>query len=601
LQERPIPPILLRMILTSLPPAPSRRRAAVATAMMASAALLGGCDRSGSTGPDEDPVAGCTPANTVRLEVGESEYRAGPQARTLCIAGDVSGEYVLVTMVLSDQPGSTAPLTLVAEGTTLSMGAPQPVRGFPMPPVAGSSHALSGPERDEAFDRALRAREQRELTPLLRGGSPEAGAQEMVTAEDTVAPSPPQVGDLITLNAQARNACASPINRTGQVMAVSDGAIVLADTARPPGGFTQAQFEHFAVAFDTLVAPVIERHFGQPTDLDGREGVILFFTPEVNRLTEAGSERFVGGFFYSRDLFFRTATPRLQACATSNEAEVLYLMVPDPQGTINGNARSVDFVNRTSLSVIGHEMQHLVNAARRLHVLQLASPFEDVWLNEGLSHLTEEILFFEATGLPRRSNLTLQRLQQGGPPVIGAVNAYHVSNLNRFVRFLEEPEIHSVYDSVDNLEGRGAAQQFLRYASDRLPQDDAAFLRAVTDAPQVGWSNLAARLGGEQTLRRWLADWAVAIYADDRVPGLAPEHRLQSWSHPSIFAGLQIETYPIRTRPLTPAQPIDLMLRAGGAVYARFAVAAPGTARVVVSSGTGPLPAELRLTLLRTR
>jgi hypothetical protein len=594
------------MNLPILPHARAIRRPVLATVLLAGPFLLSGCDGSGSTGPGEEPVPECSPANTIRLGVGESEVRAGSQARTLCIAGDASGDYVLVSLVLLSEPGSTTPLTLVAEGTSGNVGAPNPVHGL-------TPHAHLGPggffledryraghARDEAFDRELRERERRELTPLLRGGGPDVGGSEE-NAAARVARVPPAVGDLITLNAQARTACSDPRERTGRVMAVSNGAIVLADTARPAGGFTQQQFEHFAVAYDTLVAPVIERHFGQPTDLDGREGVILFFTPEVNRLTAAGSERFVGGFFYSRDLFFRTQTPRLQACPTSNEAEVLYLMVPDPQGTINGNARSVDFVNRIALSTIGHELQHLVNAGRRLHVLQLASPFEEVWLNEGLSHLAEEILFFEATGLPRRSNLTLQQLQQGGPSVINAVNAYHVSNLLRFARFLEQPETHSVYDSVDNLEGRGAAQQFLRYAADRLPQDDAAFLRAVTDAPQVGWANLAARVGGEDTLRRWIADWAVAIYADDRVPGLAPEHRLRSWSHPSIFAGLQIDPYPIRTRPLTPAQPVDLSLRSGGALYARFSVTAPGTARILISSGNGPLPASTRVTLLRTR
>lgn len=572
--------------------------------------VLQGCDGSGSTGPGEEPVADCTPSNTITLGVGQGEFRSGAQARTLCISGEESGDYVLVSMVLSSEPGSTTPLTLVAEGTGGNIGAPQPVIVPMQAPSGGEHHVGHGApvlggfdaearlQRDVDFDHRLRERERRELTPLLRGAGP---APSDSPAAAAVARTPPQVGDLITLNAQARNACSDPIQRTGQVMAISNGAIVLADTARPAGGFTSQQFQHFAVAFDTLVTPVIERNFGQPTDLDGRGGVILFFTPEVNRLTAAGSDRFVGGFFYSRDLFFRTATPRLQACPTSNEAEVLYLMVPDPQGTINNNARSVDFVNRIALSTIGHEMQHLVNAARRIHVLQLASPFEDVWLNEGLSHLAEELLFFEATGLPRRDNLSLSRLQQGGTPVINAVNAYHVSNLLRFVRFLEQPENHSVYDSIDNLEGRGAAQQFLRYAADRVPQDEAAFLRAITDAPQVGWSNLAARVGGEETLRRWLADWAVAIYADDRVPGLAPEHRLQSWSHPSLFAGIQVTAYPVRTRALTPAQPIDLSLRSGGAVYARFSVAAPGTARIVVSSGSGPLPASLRLTLLRTR
>jgi hypothetical protein len=559
--------------------------------------LVAGCDGS-STGPDDDPVLDCTPSNTLALAVGGSVYRAGRDARTLCIGGEPGAEYVLVPVPLKPEPGGSVPLSLVAEGTIGSTTTPQPSpSGAPArfgTLVGADPGEFESAIRDHAFDHALRERERRELLPLVRP----AGAAAPPTHP---AAAPPVVGQLLTLNAQSRNACTNPVERTGEVMAISGGAIVVADTARPAGGFTQAQFEHFAAAFDTLVAPVVEHHFGSPTDLDANGGVILFFTPEVNRLTESGSERYVAGFFFSRDLFPRTATARLQACATSNVGEILYLMAPDPLGSVNGNRRSVEFVNRVALGAIGHEYQHLVNGARRIHVLELAQPFEDVWLNEGLSHTAEELLFFEASGLPTRANLDLADLQQAGPRAVEAANAFHVPNLQRFIRFLERSEMHAVYDSSDTLEGRGASQQFLRYAADRLPQGDAAFLRALTDAPETGLANLAGRLGGEANLRRWLADWAVAIYADDRVPGLAPQHRLQSWSHPTIFEGLQVTSYPARTRFLSPTQPIDLTMRAGGILFARFTVPGPDPARILVSSGAGPLPDYLALTLLRTR
>jgi hypothetical protein len=39
-----------------------------------------------------------------------------------------------------------------------------------------------------------------------------------------------------------------------------------------------------------------------------------------------------------------------------------------------------------------------------------------VWLNEGLSHIAEELLFFEVSGLQRRANITgrCSRLDPGG-------------------------------------------------------------------------------------------------------------------------------------------------------------------------------------------
>jgi hypothetical protein len=603
--------------MPSFPCPPSTRltiRPAPGPVLLASLLFgVAACDRS----PSEaglDPILDCMPSNTMSLSVGESVRRSGSQARTLCIGGAEGAEYVLVPHNLSSVPGSSTPLVLDAEGTSPAIGPPSPswnpfaeARGVHEIHGPPDVQGIDGPAdlRDHEFDRTMRARERRQLIPLVGPGGRDATPSAMVLS-DVPPPLPgtlPAVGSLLTVNAQAREACSNAIARTGEVMAVSQGAIVLADTARPANGFTQSDFQHFAVAYDTLVTRVVYRNFGQPTDLDDNNRVVLFFTPEVNRLTTAGSERFVGGFFYSRDLFPRTSTPRLQACPTSNVGEVLYLMVPDPAGTINSNVRTVDFVRRTAVATIAHELQHLVNAARRIHILQLSGPqiFEEVWLNEGLSHMAEELLFFEVSGLSPRSNLRLQDVQAAGSVAINAINAYHVSNILRYRRFLEQPETHSPYDSVDNLEARGAAQQLLRYAADRNPGSDEAFFRALVDGPAVGWSNLAARVGGEPTLRHWIADWSVANYADSRVPGIAQPYRLQSWSHPSLFQALQSTTFPIRTRSLVPSTPISIDLKAGGAAYARFSVAGPSVARVTVTAGTGPLPSTLELTLLRTR
>jgi hypothetical protein len=571
--------------------------------VMALGLLATGCDRSPSD-PGLDPILDCTPASTVTLGVGDAERRVGRDARTFCVGGPAGAEYVLVSTYLAPEPGGSTPLVLEAEGTAPAVGPlPAPLAAAEMGAIRlGVAENEAGHlERDAVFDHDLRVREERALRPRIREGTPSGWNAAAGIAR---APAPvPAPGTILQLNAQASSACSNALPRGGEVMAVSDGAIVVADTARPSGGFSTSDFQGFAAAFDTLVAPLVRRNFGEETDLDGNGRVILFFTPEVNRLTEAASERFVGGFFFSRDLFPRVSTPRLQACATSNEAEILYLMVPDPTGTVNQNARSVDFVRRLALSTIGHEFQHLVNAARRIHVLRLPAGqvFEDVWLNEGLSHAAEELLFFRSSGLTPRSNLGLSEIQGGGARVVNAINAYHVANLQRYRRFLEAPETHSAYDSVDNLEARGAAQNFLRYAADRVPQGEEAFFRALVDGPQVGWENLATRLGGGTLLRRWYADWTVANFADDRVAGIETAFRHRSWSHPSLFAGLNVSTYPLRTRLLTPQNPVSVQLRAGGAVYGRFTVPGPDVARITTSTGGGALPAELHLTLLRTR
>jgi hypothetical protein len=206
------------------------------------------------------------------------------------------------------------------------------------------------------------------------------------------------VGDLVRLNARTSAACdtATAEFRTGRVMVVSERAIVVADTGNPAGGFSEAEYAGVAAAFDTLVYPVDVRHFGEPTDLDGNGRAIIFYTRAVNALTPPNAGFVIGGFFWNRDLFPRTGA---DACPGSNDGELFYMLAPDPAGTINGNRRSKDSVLSSTVSVIAHEFQHLINASRRLYVAKTANYDEVTWLNEGMSHVAEELSFYQAAGL----------------------------------------------------------------------------------------------------------------------------------------------------------------------------------------------------------
>lgn len=576
--------------------------------------LLAGCEGSSSTTLGPDPVGRCTEDQSVVLAPGQDLRVSGRSARTLCLGGTPGADYLLVPQFLSSERGARIDVVLEGEGTAAPLAAVRvdegSERSLATPPGKGPQPIilpLTGeprPDPTERFHTALRIREQRTLGPRIR---PEAPGEPPSVAGAALGPAssgvPPTVGTLLELNTQAQEACTNARMRTGEVMAVSESAIVVADTARPLGGFTPADFQHLAAVYDTLVAPVVHRHFGTPTDLDGNGRVILFFTPEVNRLTPAGSTRSVGGFFFARDLFPRTSTPRLQACATSNVAEVLYLLVPDPAGSINGNIRERGAVLRTTPATLGHELQHLVNAARRIHTLALPAnqAFEEVWLNEGLSHAAEELLFFEASGLSAGQNVDLPALQQAGNRAIDAVNTFHVANLQRLRLFLLRPETHSPMDSVDNLEARGAAQNLLRYVADRRGGEDAVLYRSLVDGPQVGWANLSARVGGDPVLRQWLADWGVALYADERVEGAGGNFQLRSWNHPSLFAALRLESFPHRTRPLVSGTPQSFTLHAGGTAWVRFRTTEPTPTRIIVTAGPGAIPNEFHVTLLRIR
>jgi hypothetical protein len=329
------------------------------------------------------------------------------------------------------------------------------------------------------------------------------------------------VGDFVRLNTRTDAACDTVSNRfrTGRVVAVSQRAIVVADTLNPAGGFSTTEYERVAAAFDTLVYPVDVRNFGEPTDLDGNSRAIIFYTSAVNELTPANAGFVIGGFFWNRDLFPRAKSSR--SCAGSNDGELFYMLAPDPGGTINGNVRTKDAVLGSTVSVIAHEFQHLINASRRLYVAKTANYDEVTWLNEGMSHVAEELSFYQAAGLSPagqpgqspRARLTTAALR-ARPGALVALNAFNAQNLARFGRYLRAAADSSPYANNDALATRGAAWAFLRYAADRAGRPDSVFLRRLVSNSQLGYDNLAAATGAGAALPDWFRDWAVANYAD---------------------------------------------------------------------------------------
>ena len=269
-----------------------------------------------------------------------------------------------------------------------------------------------------------------------------------------------------SFNVNAIESCTNPTLRTGKLVATSARAFFMEDTQNPAGGFTAADYNEFATLFESLVWPTLTENFAAPTDIDNNGRVIVLFTTAVNALSPANSNSVVGGFFFSRDLFPKTvSTPRLQACAGSNFAEMFYMLAPDPEGTVNNNKRSTAQVKAQTVGVIGHEFEHLINASRRLYINTAATRLELVYVEEGLAHIAEELLFYRASGLTPMSNIDLATLQ-GSPARVNAFNSYMASNAGRQKLYHQDPSSNSPYAADDDLETRGATWSWFRYLAD---------------------------------------------------------------------------------------------------------------------------------------
>jgi hypothetical protein len=252
---------------------------------------------------------------------------------------------------------------------------------------------------------------------------------------------------------------------------------------------------------------------------------------------------------------------------------MFYLLVPDPNGVVNGNTRTKSFVQHLTNSTTAHEFQHLINASRRLYVNTAATDFEVVWLNEGLSHVAEELLFYrQSAGLAPRMDIDSTSFK-GNQTNVDSYNFNQQSNFGRYRSYLLKPSTNAPYAPNDSLETRGATWSFLRYAADHRGTNDGDTWKKLVNSTQTGLTNLQNVF--DTGLTAMFRDWAVSNIADD-VPGSSSVQWQQpSWNFRSVFTYIpSIHGLPLTTVTVGDAAPLTVTLNGGGAAYVRFTVAA---------------------------
>jgi hypothetical protein len=393
-----------------------------------------------------------------------------------------------------------------------------------------------------------------------------------------VSASPPVVGDTIQLNTNTGNslaaACTTAVIRRGRVVAITNTSIVVDDINNPTGGYTDAEYLTIGQQFDDVFV-MDTTAFGAPSDIDNNGKIIMFFTRAVNELTPTGSQSVVGGFFYGRDLFPTANTIDIQGCPSSNFAEMFYLLVPDPNGVVNGNTRTKLFVQHLTNSTTAHEFQHLINASRRLYINTAAQEFEVTWLNEGLSHVAEELLFYrQSAGLAPRMDIDSTKFK-GNQTNVDAYNFNQANNFGRFRLYLLKPATNAPYAPNDSLETRGATWSFLRYAADHRGTSDGDTWKKLVNSTQTSIANLQSVFGSGLT--DMFRDWAVANIADDVQGSNSAEWQDPSWNFRAMFDYLTranpVPAYPLSTVTVGDGAPLSVTLNGGGAAYVRFTVA----------------------------
>lgn len=566
----------------------------------------------------------CGPIAPRALAVGEVFTPEGDAAGTracLTAPAGINAEYALTLISTATTFGTITSLDVFATGnsgpTTAVDASPAAIFAPDAAVLPWSAAALTDARSDASAIPHLaelerRALERRELTPLVATAREWQSDRQRASASASITsiiPADLKVGDAITLNANANQACSNPNNRVSRVAAVGARSIIVADNENPTGGYSDAEYASIAATFDTLVYPLDTTAFGAPSNVSGNGKIVLFYTRSVNALTPPSTNSFtIGGFFFARDLYPKTARNGLAACASSNEAEMFYLLVPDPNGTVNNNRRTKDEVTTLNLGTIAHEFEHLINSGRRLYVNTGATASEETWLDEGLAHTAEELLYFRIAGFTSRQNLNLNQVAQQST----TFSNFASQNFSRFYAFLINPELNSPYAPNDSLATRGATWNFLRFAAGRQGAGgEAAFYRALVNSTTSGRTNLANVLGGTTQFADYLRDWTVSLIADDfstaTTAALDPRYILPAWNFRSIYPGLRfgggaaLGVYPINARSLSSGTTQRISLAGGTSSYVRFGVASGRSTLISLASNGSALPTTMRTAIVRLR
>jgi hypothetical protein len=209
-----------------------------------------------------------------------------------------------------------------------------------------------------------------------------------------------------------------------------------------------------------------------------------------------------------------------------------------------------------------------------------------VWLNEGLSHIAEELLFYHEGKSAPKQNLDVNGLR-ASVALKDAYNADQSSNGARYREYLIAPSTNSPIRLDDSLATRGATWDLLRYLADRKVRsggNDASVWFALVNSTTSGVANLRNVFGSN--IGTQLRDWSVSQYADDNVVGVSDDFTQPSWNWRSIYpalGGASGAPYPLVVLPLTAAGSTGTVIP-GGASFYRFALGANGSASLTLSS-----------------
>lgn len=294
-----------------------------------------------------------------------------------------------------------------------------------------------------------------------------------------------------------------------QLMYEGQHALLYVDTQTPTNYFGQSDADLLGDTFDNQIYATDHQYFGTESDINGDGKVVILLSPVINRLTQPGAastEGFIAGFFLANDLL-----PELLDSRVTNGMEVFYCIVPDPDGTYGNVFPKYETIDVLK-GILAHEFLHMILFNYRVLIYgrgYLADYMEELWINEGLAHIAEDL------------------------------NGYNQSNVKRANLFLQDPGDVTLIYGGDELEERGASYLFLRYLGDRFGN---SIFKSLVQTHDVGVENIENRTG--EKFFDIFSEWAAACYLSGRGISDDPRYEFTSIDLRNDFEPLKVFDLP---------------------------------------------------------
>lgn len=256
---------------------------------------------------------------------------------------------------------------------------------------------------------------------------------------------------------------------------VGQETVFFVDTRVTDEEFSEEEVREQCESFDYIAADEMNL-LGDVSDVNDDGLVTVLVTPQVNMIgSQAGG--IVAGYFYARDLY-----------DGQNQQEIIFALAPDPNERYGLRISKSYYNDHLLPAVLPHELQHAISYNQ--HVFVNGGSAEEPWLNEGMSHLIEDLMGYGS----------------GNPP--------------RYSMFLASPSSTSLASSGSpGLSQRGAAYLFLRFLYEQS-SDGSAFLRSLEDTSKRGIDNIESSFNGSDPnfdqFSEFMGRWSVALAMTDR-------------------------------------------------------------------------------------